>query len=245
MQSRAELGYQLWWLRLGKNAPYREHIQTVHLLLSFWSDWHLQRHTVWDLLRYGLENTAQWSGADQPPNLNQLGSCVKTSSTCSAPPPPPSGGGGGSIPKPASGASFTVAVWVCGSGDSGYSSPEGIPNKFRNQLISGYKAFSYYKRCPDVDGYQYWLGQWKTAADRLKKLGIPEDEAYFRAWRNENEGNIKKKMDAEAERKGEHLASHITKLDVNCQEEADRKYGKNVIRAVFDTVKKRAYCKVL
>jgi hypothetical protein len=174
------------------------------------------------------------------------GTCRQVSNTCKAPstPPPTGGGGGGGSTPPSSGTNFVVSAWICGSGNSGYSSPAGIPNQFRNQLISGYRAFSYYDRCPEAGGYSYWLGQWKAAADKLIAQGVTQHMAYSRSWHAGDEGNIKAKMDAGAAANGEHLSSHITQLNKTCQAEADKKYGKGRVKAVFDTAKKGATCKV-
>jgi len=175
------------------------------------------------------------------------GSCQRVTSTCKdAPtsPPPSSGGGGSGSSLPASGTNFVVSAWICGKGDSGYSSPAGIPDQFRNQLISGYRAFSAYDRCPEAAGYSYWLGQWKAAADKLIAQGVTQHMAYSRSWHAGNEGNIKARMDAGAAENGEHLSSSITQLDKTCQEEADKKYGKGRVKAVFDKAKKGATCKV-
>jgi|GEM_PF-5606646 len=168
----------------------------------------------------------------------------------SFPDPPAPGPAAPEPPDPAPdlpkiGATYVVDAWICDSSNSNYAFPAGPGNSNRNKLISTYKTFNFYQRCPERPGYQYWIEQWNLAAQAYaSQHNTPLSMAYDVTFGMPGAG-IKNRMLDQARERGEHLPDIIGTMDAECQTVADRKYGARRITAVYDTAGNGSRCKVV
>src|SRR5699024_491616 len=80
-----------------------------------------------------------------------------------APSDPPAPGD--TVPdRPRVGTTYVVDAWICDRTNSSYGFPAGPSDSNRDNLISTYKGFNFYGRCPEKLGYQFWIGQWTATA---------------------------------------------------------------------------------
>lgn len=122
-------------------------------------------------------------------------SCSRTAYGGACPPPddpPPSGGGGGS--KPSVGHRYKLEALICGSSDAGYNDSRiSAPTRgYRNELISIYRGFGPARRCPERQGFVFWLNDadliansnggnyaaaWIEVKARIRQKAIDNNEA--------------------------------------------------------------------
>lgn len=146
---------------------------------------------------------------------------------------------------PQVGATYFVDAWICDSTNVHYAFPAGPSNSSRNTLISTYKAFNYYERCPERLGYRYWIEQWNLAAQaHASQYGVPLHIAYDATFRLPGTG-IRSRMLDRARLHGEDLPDIIASMDAECQIVADRSYGAGRITAVYDRAGNGSRCKVV
>lgn len=135
---------------------------------------------------------------------------------------------------PTVGTTFSVlSGMICVSSDAGYNSVSGPSQASRNTLITAYRTFNYYGRCPEPSGYTFWLTLWKELADEFRAANATAtiDDAYARAWAAD--GGVEDRLLAEAGGNKENtpaVLSHINKL---CQDSANAKYGVGKVAAVY------------
>lgn len=143
------------------------------------------------------------------------GSCRTISSSCRtvSPPPEPTPSG------PTPGTTLTVTAFICGSSNPNYSRGRGTTT-MKNDVLSQYRNFSYYKRCADSGGYVFWQNAWEDDAQR--RGGTPAD--YYASWVEE----IRPGMQSAAIGNGEHLPSSINQIDSYCNNFANSRYSEPV-----------------
>lgn len=178
------------------------------------------------------------------------GSCQRVSSTCKdAPtsPPPSGGGGGGGSSTPTVGAKYTVDAWVCGTSSSYFWEPANssqITSSHRRTLIDAYKQFNYYDRCPEYGGYSYWVGEWLAVAKAAQSRNGGTLAASIDAvWSWLPDGIMARMLDG-AKGAGENKSSIINSMNKECQNAADKKYGKGKTVAEYDKTSSGSGCKV-
>lgn len=170
------------------------------------------------------------------------GECAPASGADPAPTPEPPGAGPG-IPKV--GDTYFVDAWICDGTNSHYPFPAGPSNSSRNTLISTYKSFNFYGRCPEREGYRYWIEQWTLAAQaHASQYGIPLNVAYDATFGLPGTG-IKSRMLDRAIANGERKPEIIGSMDAECQLVADMTYGAGRLTAVYDTAGNGSRCKVV
>ncbi len=119
------------------------------------------------------------------------------------PPPPP--------PGPAPGDNFSLSAMICSSGDAGYYQVPSVPNQYRDAIISQYTGFGVARRCPESDGYVYWLGRIESLAPSL---------GYSNAW-----SQVRASITWAANENDERGQGGINNANTACNNAARAAYG--------------------
>ena len=138
------------------------------------------------------------------------------------PPPPP--------PGPSPGDTFPLTAMVCGPGDSGYYSVSQVPDYYRGQLIDTYTSFGQARRCPDVGGYNYWLGELESNS---------ATQGYSFAWQR-----LQPTIAWAARQNDEGGQGGINNANRECQDAANSRYGFGVARAEY-IIGSGKYCRII
>src|SRR5690606_17054536 len=126
-----------------------------------------------------------------------------------------------------------------------YAVPAGPTDFDRNKLISTYRGFNFYDRCPERLGYRFWIDQWNSdATAHAQRYGVSMAMAYEVTLAHAGTGIRKRMLDA-ARQRGEHLSSIIESMDAECQYVANSTYGAGRITAVYDRQGNGSRCKVV
>ncbi|OMP12382.1 hypothetical protein COLO4_03265 [Corchorus olitorius] len=107
---------------------------------------------------------------------------------------------------------------ICGAGDPGYYNVSQVPDTYRGQLIGTYTNFGRARRCPDVGGYNYWLGELQSNSASV---------GYAYAWRS-----MQPVIAQAAQQNDEGGQGGIDRANTECQNAANGRYGSGV-RAIY------------
>lgn len=149
---------------------------------------------------------------------------------------------------PAAGTQFvipqSISAMVCGPSDPGYSAalPTLINAQYRDQLIAYYRGFGIAGRCPEMQGYSYWLEDWFTRASNAANGpfhapgGNPNNlgwSAYVNAYMSELWDEMKRAIDASAAGNDEAGQGGVSAANGLCQRAANAAYGAGKTTAIY------------
>lgn len=151
---------------------------------------------------YGTPSCGTWS--------TYSGTC-----TASTPPPPPP-------PPPTSTTStFTWSIFICRSGDAGYSSGKAT-NTYKDKIISAYRLISFHGRCPESGGFNAYQSDLLYFAQKYQSQGMSYTDALAKSW----SANIGPQIINNAIANKENLSTYTsTVIDPMCNSEAKSRYG--------------------